>query len=583
LNTQKGALLIDDTINPMKFVRSWSVANQQWEAIEQGEVNSVLSGTTAPPAITNQKAGDVYIKKDASGKVVETYSFNGTSYVPTSKAGLRTIQTAQPTPTATGNTTNLNSTFKDASGTTWIVDELGNAISLGSVVTLDGNNYNVVSTNATASVAPTAVEVASPTAGDTATKFLTDNKIEYWAYTTTWNLIKTTNPSTLDGNDTHIARTNTTASVAPTAVEVASPMAGDTAKVNLNNGNTEFWSYNGTAWVLNFTQKSGGDVTYGTTAPTFTAGTTKTNDTYIRTSDGLAPNANASNVIGSYVADGTGWRLVTKNPDYIVSVTGATLPVTFPVTSFAGTPVFAPNLPNDPAVTYRLANGKLATWNGTQYVADNPETSNDYWTNIAGALADGTNDDLEDIKRNGKVGLNVNPLSTFDSNGSLGLARTNVTAATYTLQNTDFVVYANAATSQTLTLPSASASNRRIYCIVNGSPTADTISTYKDISGVSQTSVPSKNALWLQSDGTDWVQINNFNNGINKVRLVQPLAVGNNVITINPPFLTAPSIVQVRDNTTGADIFVRVTAESTTSITINASNAIANARITIIG
>ena len=44
--------------------------------------------------------------------------------------------TVQPTPTATGNTTNLNRVFKDSSGVTWFVDVAGNAISLGSPETV---------------------------------------------------------------------------------------------------------------------------------------------------------------------------------------------------------------------------------------------------------------------------------------------------------------------------------------------------------------------------------------------------------------------------------------------------------------
>jgi hypothetical protein len=45
--------------------------------------------------------------------------------------GLNVITTVQPTPTPTGNLTNLNSTFKDANGDTWIVDINGDAIKAG--------------------------------------------------------------------------------------------------------------------------------------------------------------------------------------------------------------------------------------------------------------------------------------------------------------------------------------------------------------------------------------------------------------------------------------------------------------------
>lgn len=44
---------------------------------------------------------------------------------------LNVITTVQTTPTTTGNTTNLNSTFKDANGDSWIVDSDGDAIRVG--------------------------------------------------------------------------------------------------------------------------------------------------------------------------------------------------------------------------------------------------------------------------------------------------------------------------------------------------------------------------------------------------------------------------------------------------------------------
>ncbi len=50
---------------------------------------------------------------------------------------LNVITTVQPTPTTTGNTTNLNSTFKDANGDTWVVDSNGDAIKAGAAPTAD--------------------------------------------------------------------------------------------------------------------------------------------------------------------------------------------------------------------------------------------------------------------------------------------------------------------------------------------------------------------------------------------------------------------------------------------------------------
>jgi hypothetical protein len=108
---------------------------------------------------------------------------------------------------------------------------------------------------------------------------------------------------------------------------------------------------------------------FGTTSPSFVA-TDSVNSTYIRTTDGLTPNATGSNIVDEWVLDSTNvWRIVSKSQDAVVSVTGATLPITFPTTTIPGTPIFTPNLPNDTTVVYQFTDGTLATWNGTQYIA----------------------------------------------------------------------------------------------------------------------------------------------------------------------------------------------------------------------
>jgi hypothetical protein len=171
-----------------------------------------------------------------------------------------TTQTIRITDQGINNSINVDDLFSIAP----TKDALGKIV-LPLPITLDGNNYNVVSADAVVSVAPTNAQV--PTVGlvngDTATKFLTDNKIEYWAYTNVWSLIKTVNPTTLDGNDTHLQRGNAVAGVTPTVIEIPTPMAGDTAKVYLTSGAIEFWSFLA-GWNLNFTSQ--GNVTVSDTA-----------------------------------------------------------------------------------------------------------------------------------------------------------------------------------------------------------------------------------------------------------------------------------------------------------------------------
>lgn len=62
-------------------------------------------------------------------------------------------------------------------------------------------------------------------------------------------------------------------------------------------------------------------------------------------------------------------------------------------------------------------------------------------------------------------------------------------------------------------------------------------------------------------------------------RVVQPLVAGNNVIVDNAGFTARE--VEVRNTATGAEIAVRVVAESTNSVTIFTPVAVASARISI--
>jgi hypothetical protein len=60
-------------------------------------------------------------------------------------------------------------------------------------------------------------------------------------------------------------------------------------------------------------------------------------------------------------------------------------------------------------------------------------------------------------------------------------------------------------------------------------------------------------------------------------RVVQPLVAGNNVIVDNAGFTARE--VEVRNTATGAEIAVRIVAESTNSVTIFVPVAVASARI----
>jgi hypothetical protein len=118
---------------------------------------------------------------------------------------------------------------------------------------LDGNNVILPRSNNTTGIAPTSIEIPSPINGDTADVYLSDGTREVYAHNgTTWALIKTIPASSLDGNDKHISRGNSTVNIAPTTLEIPSPVNGDTAKIILSDKTIEFWSYNGTIWARDY-------------------------------------------------------------------------------------------------------------------------------------------------------------------------------------------------------------------------------------------------------------------------------------------------------------------------------------------
>jgi hypothetical protein len=167
---------------------------------------------------------------------------------------------------------------------------------------------------------------------------------------------------TLDGNDRHVVRTTATTNAAPTAAEVPTPINGDTAKVFLSDRSIEYWSYDAGAWARNY--------------------------------------------------------ISNTSPDPVVDVTGATLPITFPVAAIPGTPVFAPATPTDSAAIYAITNGaaiQYAKWNGTQYIsAPAPAAAPGHFRSGNGATGpDGVSDSIENVSRTGNTGLGIVDPSTL--------------------------------------------------------------------------------------------------------------------------------------------------------------------------
>jgi hypothetical protein len=275
--------------------------------------NKIYQAIGATPAGTfNATQWTEISPSAASASVITTQTVTGTG----------TLTQAQETALVAGfnkNTTTGEVWFKDAAGIVTKLEKQGSAMCISSALTPIAANgtftYNhalndleplVQVINATGNVVTSSVNITtkivdannvSVTIGSVAGSYkvkvctgsfttlnvtgggATTNAIAYvpatGVLTSTVNNISanvTIPPVTLDGNDKHIVRTNATVNVSPTATEVPTPIAGDTAKVQLSDGTIEFYSF-GTAWVKDFTSTSGGysqDITleYGTGSAT---------------------------------------------------------------------------------------------------------------------------------------------------------------------------------------------------------------------------------------------------------------------------------------------------------------------------
>ncbi|SFW68381.1 hypothetical protein [Cellulophaga fucicola] len=104
------------------------------------------------------------------------------------------------------------------------------------------------------------------------------------------------------------------------------------------------------------------------------------------------------------------------------------------------------------------------------------------------------------------TGVDAN--STLDVKGSVSTA-IDVTTGDLTLDDTHHTIILGGA--HNITLPDASTCKGRIYIIKNpilfGLGITANISTYKSLLGLNVSLILSQKTIWLQSDGTDWQQI----------------------------------------------------------------------------
>lgn len=107
------------------------------------------------------------------------------------------------------------------------------------------------------------------------------------------------------------------------------------------------------------------------------------------------------------------------------------------------------------------------------------------------------------------VGIGTtSPVSALDFNGAIGMkAKTGLAAGTTNPDNTGQIWIYSSGTG-TITLPTASTCTNRTVVIINQTGSSRTISPgWKDLVTSSQTSLGSSVALWLVSDGSNWLQI----------------------------------------------------------------------------
>ncbi|WP_445385593.1 beta strand repeat-containing protein [Robiginitalea sp. IMCC44478] len=110
------------------------------------------------------------------------------------------------------------------------------------------------------------------------------------------------------------------------------------------------------------------------------------------------------------------------------------------------------------------------------------------------------------VSINDRSAETTNTNSTLEINGSFAPTLTTTTGV-LTLSDAHHTIVI-ASSSHTITLPAAGTANNRMYIIKNPNGAATSISSYINETGASDSQVDAQSVLWLQSDGTNWQQIN---------------------------------------------------------------------------
>lgn len=156
-------------------------------------------------------------------------------------------------------------------------------------------------------------------------------------------------------------------------------------------------------------------------------------------------------------------------------------------------------------------------------------TPADFWRSGVGATAlpDGTTDLTENIRRNGAVGINADPLTTMDVSGSFGVGVVTTALPAYTALITDHTIILTGAVAQAVTLPAANLFTRRIVKLVNRSTVGKTFTPVANmLNNLTSGILPAATSMTLQSDGTNWYEIDNAANTLTTAAFSQIVASG---------------------------------------------------------
>ena len=198
-------------------------------------------------------------------------------------------------------------------------------------------------------------------------------------------------------------------------------------------------------------------------------------------------------------------------------------------------------------------------WNGSAWTAQagSAALASDFWRSGAGAvnLPDGTLDTTENIRRDGNIGLSIDPLSTLDVAGSFATrvvvnssaAAFSVTAAMHDIEIAEVVL------AGSVVLPSAITAPGRQYIVHMAPSNTASVVTITSLAGQIESvggalssnivlSHPALRSVTVKSDGTNWSMVG-YVTGDNRSPALEPEPWSRGTIRIGDAIITGALVV----------------------------------------